>query len=72
MAIDTKTKRLAMINFGSGIGIHTLPEPDSSIDSDDRFHLLDTFKPAVFVPPVGQAVPGSRRRRRHRSTDSYR
>ena len=43
MALDTKEKRLSMINFGDGTNIHTLPEPNASIDFGDRLHLLDLY-----------------------------
>jgi len=49
MAIDTKTKRLSMINFGS-ISTDTLPEPDASIDEGGRLHLLDLFSGNADAP----------------------
>lgn len=58
MAVDTKEKRLSMINtIGVGI-IHILPEPDDSIDQGDRQHLLDRYSGVLFEgPPAGQNVP---------------
>lgn len=41
MAIDTKTKRLAMVNFGAHA--ETLPEPSGGFDAADRSHLLDLY-----------------------------
>ena len=43
MAVDTKKKRLSMIGFGDGVILHTLPEPDGTIDPGDRLHLLGLF-----------------------------
>jgi len=51
MAVDTKIKRLSIINFAT-ISTDTLPEPDGSIDKADRFTLLDIFLPAV-IPVTG-------------------
>ena len=51
MAIDTKTKRLSMINFGT-MSTDTLPEPDATIDESDRLHLLDLFSGDADAPPV--------------------
>lgn len=52
MAVDTKTKRLSMINFGT-VSTDTLPEPDASIDEGDRLHLLDLFSGDADAPVVG-------------------
>jgi len=41
VAIDTKTKRLSMMNFGSHAA--TLPEPSGGFDASDRSHLLDLY-----------------------------
>ena len=55
MAVDTKTKRLSMINFGT-LTTDTLPEPDASIDEGDRLHLLDLFSGNADAP-VGAPGP---------------
>ena len=49
MAVDTKTKRLSMINFGT-VTTDTLPEPDGTIDESDRLHLLDLFSGDADAP----------------------
>ena len=46
---DTKAKRLRMMNMGR-IAL-TLPEPDSSIDADDRHHLLGLYPPESTATP---------------------
>lgn len=56
MAIDSKTKRLSLIAFGDGTGIHTLPEPDNSIDQGDRQHFLDLYGGLLAG---GQVVTGT-------------
>lgn len=55
MAIDTREKRFSMLNFGDGTNIHTLFEADSSVDLDDRQHLLDCYSGIAFLgaPTVG-------------------
>ncbi len=53
MAIDTKNKRFSMLNFGDGTSIHLLPNPDGSIESGDRQHLLDCYSGIAF----SEAVP---------------
>ena len=52
MAVDTAEKRFSMMNFGDGTTIHLLPEPDGSIDLDDRQHLLDCYSGVAFGPPT--------------------
>lgn len=42
MAIDSKSKRFSMLNFGS-ISTDLLPNPDGTIDQGDRQHLLDLY-----------------------------
>ena len=42
MAIDTKEKRLSMLNFGLPWWT-TLPEADGAIDADDQLHLLGLY-----------------------------
>jgi len=44
MAIDTREKRMSMLNMGDGAVLHTLPEADAGgIEADDRAHLLDLY-----------------------------
>ena len=55
MAVNSKTKRLSMINFGT-MSTDTLPEPDDIIDEGNRLHLLDLFSGnASELPVVGKA-----------------
>ena len=51
MAVDTKTKRLSMMNFGSHA--ETLPEPSSGFDAADRSHLLDLYAMAGATLTTG-------------------
>ncbi len=43
MAVDTRQKRMSMLNFGDGTNLHVLWEPDGTVDADDRLHLLDLY-----------------------------
>lgn len=43
MAVDTREKRFAMLNFGDGTHIHAMFEADGVVDADDRAHLLDLY-----------------------------
>lgn len=68
MAVDTAEQRFSMMNFGDGATIHLLPEPDGSVDLDDRQHLLDLYSGIALGGVVvgfvrfGQiATPGIRR-----------
>lgn len=76
MAIDTREKRfsmMAMASGGDGNLFNTLFEADGSVDLDDRQHLFDCYSGIAFeAVAVGQAVPGSRHRRRSRSRTIYR
>lgn len=57
MAIDTAEKRFSMLNFGDGSTIHLLFEADSTVDLDDRQHLLDCYSGIAFsgaAPPTGR------------------
>lgn len=54
MAIDTRQKRMSMLNFGGGD--HTLFEADGAVDLDDRQHLLDCYSGIAFGAPVGGEV----------------
>lgn len=57
MAVDTKTKRLAIMNLGRGTPL-TLPVPDNSIDAFDRGHLawLYTGQTALEIGSLIGAV----------------
>jgi len=55
MAVDTKEKRLSMMNFATG-GDITLPEADGAIDNDDKQHLLECYSGIAFDPPAGPVV----------------
>lgn len=76
MAVDTREKRfsmMAMASGGDGNLFNTLFETDGSVDLDDRQHLFDCYSGIAFGGAViGQAVRGSRHRRRHRSRTIYR
>ncbi len=52
MAVDTKDKRFSMINFGSGVDDHILFDPDGTIDSPDKQHMLGCYSGIAFDPPV--------------------
>ncbi len=45
MAIDTRTERSSMLNFGEDSV--TLPVPIGSLGKGDRFHLLGLFSERV-------------------------
>lgn len=53
MAIDTREKRFSMLNFGDGTHVHATFEADSSVDLDDRQHLLDCYSGIAFGSPGG-------------------
>ncbi len=55
MAVDTREKRFSMMAFASGVDgahIHITFEADSSVDLDDRQHLLDCYSGIAFASPV--------------------
>ena len=52
MAIDTREKRFSMLNFGDGTHLHATFEADSSVDLDDRQHLLDCYSGIAFDAPT--------------------
>ena len=55
MAIDTREKRMSMLNFGDGSHGHVTFEADGSVDLDDRQHLLDRYSGIAFASAaVGQ------------------
>ncbi|KKL71134.1 hypothetical protein LCGC14_2097940 [marine sediment metagenome] len=70
MAIDTREKRFAMLNFTEGLYIHAQFEADGAIDADDRAHLLDLYggialdSPSPVDPDNTKYIPVIRRRRR--------
>lgn len=41
MAVDTREKRMSMMNFGDTS--ITLFEADGAVDADDRYHLLGMY-----------------------------
>ena len=53
MAVDTLEKRFSMLNFGDGSHSHLTFEPDSSVDLDDRQHLLDCYSGIAFAEEGG-------------------
>ncbi len=52
MAVDTRQKRMSMISFGDGVINHVLFEADSTIDADDRAHLLGLYSGIALGSPV--------------------
>lgn len=50
MAVDTAARRFSMLNFWDGTTIHMLFEVDSSVDLDDRQHMLDLYSGIAFAP----------------------
>jgi len=52
MAVDTRQKRMSMLNFGDGTNIHVLFEADGTVDADDRAHLLDLYSGIALASPV--------------------
>lgn len=56
MAIDTREKRMSMMNFGDGNNWHTLFEADSVIDQDDRLHLLDLYAGFGSIEAAGEGA----------------
>lgn len=51
MAVDTRQKRMSMLNFGDGANLHVLWEPDGTVDADDRLHLLDLYSGIAAAGP---------------------
>lgn len=52
MAVDTKDRRLSMLNFGEGDAL--LPDSDGSFDADDMAHLLGLYSGISLVPTGGE------------------
>ena len=49
MAVDTRNKRFSLLGFGHGYGIpYVLPNPDGTIDSDDRAQLIYLY-PGISI-----------------------
>jgi hypothetical protein len=57
MAVDTRVKRLSMLNFGDGTNIHLLPDPDGTVDALDRATSLDLYAMILDPPVVPSLVP---------------
>ena len=54
--VDTRVKRLSMLNFGGeGISHLLLPDVSGSFDAGDRATLLDLYAGFGAVPPGGGA-----------------
>ena len=61
MAIDSREKRMSMLNFGDGTTLHVLFEADGTVDLDDRQHLFDLYSGiALSGGAAGQARMGRR------------
>lgn len=50
MAVDTATKRYAMVNFGAGDIM--FPVPDSTLAAPDRHQLLDGYEETGAAPTL--------------------
>ena len=48
MAVDTREKRMSMLNFAEGSYAHVGFEADAAVDLDDRQHLLDCYSGIAF------------------------
>jgi len=55
MAIDSRDKRLSMMNVGMAFS-QTLPTPDATVNQSDRVMFLLMYSGTVFVASVGQGV----------------
>lgn len=61
MPIDTREKRMSMLNFGEGSYSHVGFESDAAVNQDDRQHLLDCYSGILFtdaVPTLSKAGGG--------------
>ncbi len=58
MAVDTRQKRFSMMSFGSAVHFVPLFEADSSVDLDDRQHLLNCYSGISFASPSGEVTYG--------------
>ncbi len=61
MAVDTRQKRMSMLNFAEGSTTHVLFEADGTVDLDDMQHLLDcysgiAFNSTVVGVPIGDPI----------------
>ena len=52
MAVDTREKRMSMLNFAEGSYAHVGFEADAAVDLDDRQHLLDCYSGIAFSAAV--------------------
>lgn len=58
MAVDTREKRMSMLNLAEGSYSHVGFEADGAVDLDDRQHLLDCYSGIAFGAPSGaNAMP---------------
>ncbi len=57
MAIDTREKRMSMLNFAEGSYSHVGFEADGTVDADDRQHLLDCYSGIAFASTVVNLMP---------------
>lgn len=70
MAVDTATKRYAMVNFGNGDALY--PVPDGTIAAVDRHHFLGLYQETTSSSGVSvrrmrmAAILKARKRRTHR------
>ena len=51
--IDTRAKRSSAMEFSLGLGLHTLPPADASIDGPDKQHLLGMYSAIPFDVAAG-------------------
>lgn len=59
MAIDTREKRMSMLNFGDGSNVHLLFEADgTAVDADDRLHLLDLYSGISAIAVISYTSMG--------------
>ncbi len=59
MAVDTREKRMSMLNFGAGSHLHVTFEVDGAVDLDDRQHLLDCYSGVAFGSPAAGRIMSS-------------
>ena len=60
MAVDTRHKRMSMLNFGDGTNIHVLFEADAgAVELDDRAHLLDLYSGIALASPSAVTADGA-------------
>lgn len=54
MAIDTRHKRFAMMNFARAGPHIVLFEADGTVDADDKAHMLHLYSGIALADPSGQ------------------